>query len=54
MTIGFQTTEDGHRDMAAGCHPADKSAELNFGRKHNPNLYDLIEELENLLVLEPY
>ncbi len=45
MTIGFQTTEDGHRDMAAGCHPADKSARAQIlERKHNPNLYDLIEE----------
>ena len=26
MTIGFQTTDQGHKSIIAGCHPADKSA----------------------------
>ena len=45
MTIGFQTTDQGHKSIIAGCHPADKSARAQIlERKHNPNLYDLIEE----------
>ena len=33
MTIGFQTTDQGHKSIIAGCHPADKSLELKFWKE---------------------
>ena len=49
MTIGFQTTKEGYKNMIAACHPADKSARAQiFENKHNPKLYDIIEKFREI------
>lgn len=49
MTIGFQTTDLGYKKMIAACHPADKSARPQIlEKKHNPKLYEIIEEFSNI------
>ena len=49
MTIGFQTTKEGYKNMIAACHPADKSARAQIlEKKHNPKLYDIIEKFREI------
>ena len=49
MTIGFQTTDLGYKKMIAACHPADKSVRPQIlEKKHNPKLYEIIEEFQNI------
>jgi carbamoyltransferase len=49
MTIGFQTTDLGYKKMIAACHPADKSVRPQIlEKKHNPKLYEIIEEFSNI------
>lgn len=43
MTIGFDTTEVGFKEMRAACHPADKSARPQIlKKKDNPIFYNLL------------
>ncbi len=44
MTIGFDTTEVGFKEMRAACHPADKSARPQIlKKKDNPIFYNLLD-----------
>lgn len=44
MTIGYETTAEGWRDLRAACHAADRSARAQIlTREANPEFYELIE-----------
>ena len=49
MTIGYNTTEEGYKDMIAACHPADKTARAQILTKDiNPELYSILSEFSKL------
>ena len=49
MTLGFDTTDLGYKDMPAGCHQGDRSARAEIlTEKINPRLYKVLEEFEAL------
>ncbi len=47
MTVGFETTEAGRRDMPAAIHPADKTTRPQMlAKEANPDYYGIIREFE--------
>ena len=49
MTIGFETTEKGCKDIPAGLHPADKTSRPQMLlRETNHFYYDIIKEFEKI------